>query len=170
MLLGFLICVAVIVWILRAAIRANTARSVSAPSVAASPQTEDAPLKKRLRAPRRTKRQPNPAAHYYRTELRGVTHENEYGPNRQELIEALRRGEELKLVPEPENLFDKDAVRVLKLDGSQVGYLPAHSQVADLLGRGWAIRAFVVSKFGLRNGETGVRIEIESAPPSAGPG
>ena len=157
MLLGLLICAAVIVWLIRAAGRANAARPVLTRSEPTVTRTEKGP-----RGPRRPKRQINPAAHYYRTELRGVTHG---GPERQELIEELRRGEELQLVPEPENPFDKDAVKVLKLDGRDLGYLPAHSQVRDLLSRGWMMRAFVVSKFGFRNGDTGVRIEIESVPP-----
>jgi len=46
-----------------------------------------------------------------------------YG-NRPEVVNNLAVGDSLLLVSEPTNLYDRNAVRVERLDGSQVGYIP----------------------------------------------
>ena len=42
------------------------------------------------------------------------------------MVKSLTAGDLLQLVPEPTNLYDRNAIRVERLDGSQVGYVPRH--------------------------------------------
>lgn len=42
----------------------------------------------------------------------------------QELFKKLSKGEELTLVPEPENKFDDHAIRVENQYGDKLGYIP----------------------------------------------
>lgn len=48
----------------------------------------------------------------------GVT----YG-NRQEVIKKLKKGDELKFVPEPTNAYDRNAVMIMTESGEQIGYI-----------------------------------------------
>jgi hypothetical protein len=58
--------------------------------------------------------------------LSGVTFSNEDpGIPRQRIIRASHPGDMLLLVAGPENKYDKFAVKVLRLDGHQIGYLPS---------------------------------------------
>jgi hypothetical protein len=57
----------------------------------------------------------------FSTTLKGVTHENADGVLRQEVIRRCSIGEELKLVPEPDNPFDDRVVKVCRQDGEQIG-------------------------------------------------
>ena len=47
-----------------------------------------------------------------------------FAPGAADIIEALPGGAELTLTPEPENRFDKNAIRV-EYDGAKLGYVPA---------------------------------------------
>ncbi len=58
------------------------------------------------------------------TRIVGVTHPNHDGTSRQEYLRGCSRGEMLRLVPEPDNSFDVNAVKVETESGYQVGYLP----------------------------------------------
>ena len=53
----------------------------------------------------------------------GVTFRNEDGSRRQELIEELCEGDQLGIVPEPDNPHDADAIAVTNAYGEQIGYL-----------------------------------------------
>ena len=55
-----------------------------------------------------------------RTKLAGVTYDN-----RQQLISALRDGDELEFCREPDNLYDTNAISVYNEYGNQLGYLRA---------------------------------------------
>lgn len=55
-----------------------------------------------------------------RTKLAGVTYDN-----RQQLISALRDGDELEFCREPDNLYDTNAIAVYNEYGNQLGYLRA---------------------------------------------
>jgi len=61
----------------------------------------------------------------FRTVIRGVTKQNTDGSDRQALVKALSPGEELKLVREQKNPYDKYAVAVFRASGEQLGYVPA---------------------------------------------
>ncbi len=55
----------------------------------------------------------------------GVVHENDDGTSRQVAIGRCVVGEEVVLIRDPENPYDRNAVRVYRLHGNQIGYLPA---------------------------------------------
>ena len=52
------------------------------------------------------------------TKIVGVTFEN-----RQDIIKRLSVGEMLKLVQQPDNIYDPNAVKVIRKSGEQIGYL-----------------------------------------------
>lgn len=52
------------------------------------------------------------------TRVVGVTFDN-----RQEVIARLSEGERVSLIREPDNAFDPDAVKVVRWDHKQIGYL-----------------------------------------------
>ena len=60
------------------------------------------------------------------TSVVGVTFEN-----RQEVIARLSEGERISLIREPDNAFDPNAVKVVRWDHQQVGYLDR--EVAKIL-------------------------------------
>ena len=62
----------------------------------------------------------------YVTNVAGVTFKNEDGSERQVIISRCHPGEELDLVRDPENEFDSGAVKVTRLNGDQIGFIPAH--------------------------------------------
>ena len=53
----------------------------------------------------------------------GVTHNNDDGSSRQEIIWTCKAGERLILEHESDNRHDKHAIRVMRQDRTQVGYL-----------------------------------------------
>jgi len=55
------------------------------------------------------------------TTVAGVTHEG-----RQKIIARCVVGEALSLLRDPDNRFDRGAIRVLRLNGEQIGFIPAH--------------------------------------------
>ncbi len=79
------------------------------------------------------------------TTIAGVTKQNPDGTDRQSLVKALKRGEELKLVREPANSFDKYAIAVFRTSGEQLGYLHAgDSRLASHIDSGGAVSVKVV--------------------------
>jgi hypothetical protein len=81
----------------------------------------------------------------FRTMIAGVTKQNTDGTDRQALIKALSLGEELRLVREPSNLYDRYAVAVLRASGEQLGYVPAGDRrLADHIDMGGSVSAKVV--------------------------
>ncbi len=53
----------------------------------------------------------------------GFSHNNEDGSNRQKIILSCRAGDRLVLERESGNRYDKHAIRVVRPDGTQVGYI-----------------------------------------------
>ncbi len=43
--------------------------------------------------------------------------------NRQSVIKRLHRGDILQFVPEPDNAYDKNAIKILTASGEQIGYV-----------------------------------------------
>jgi hypothetical protein len=71
------------------------------------------------------------------TSVAGVTYPNRDGTKRQTIITKCRIGESIVLEAEPDNPQRENAVRVLRKDGSQIGYVAsrmATQLVADLAG------------------------------------
>jgi len=57
-----------------------------------------------------------------------------FRPNWKNNLMELTTGEELALVPEPDNKFDKNAVKIVsKLDGTHLGYVPAKTGEAAII-------------------------------------
>jgi len=80
----------------------------------------------------------------FRTMIAGVTKQNADGTDRQALIKALRPGEELRLVREPNNPYDRYAVAVFRVSGEQLGYVPAGDRrLADHIDMGGGVSARV---------------------------
>lgn len=80
--------------------------------------------------------------------LRGGTHSNEDGTDRQRLIAECEAGSALKLRPEPENPHDRHAVAVLDAKDRQLGYLPSDARDASSILRGESVAAVVLKRIG----------------------
>ena len=81
--------------------------------------------------------------HFF-TSVAGVTYPNRDGSNRQTIIAKCRAGEPIVLDAEPANPQHETAVRVLRKDSSQIGYVVqrmATHLITDLAG----VTAFVAS-------------------------
>jgi len=61
------------------------------------------------------------------TNIAGVTYPNADGSDRQKILVQCRIGEHVRLVREPDNPFDRYAVRVMNDAGKQIGYIPGES-------------------------------------------
>lgn len=58
------------------------------------------------------------------TKVAGVRYQNDdTGEERQEIISRTREGEKVMLLPDELNPFDPDAVKVVRLNGEQIGFL-----------------------------------------------
>jgi ribosomal protein L37AE/L43A len=69
----------------------------------------------------------------------GVSHANRDGTSRQKIISRCALGEILRMVGEPTNPVDPNAVAVVRLNGEQIGYL-SRDDAADVVRgsqRGW---------------------------------
>ena len=85
----------------------------------------------------------------YRTTIAGVTYPNKDGTERQALLRALKPGQKLTLIREPNNPYDKFAVAIFTLSGLQLGYTHAgDSRLADHMDMGGAVSAKVVTVTG----------------------
>jgi len=103
------------------------------------------------------------------TKVVGVTHENEYGESRQEIIrERLYEYDSLDLRREPDNEYDNNAIAVYTDTGEQIGYLSSEvaEELAPLMDDGWEVKAVVKDITGDEGKISGVNIEIEKIPPS----
>jgi hypothetical protein len=106
------------------------------------------------------------------TKIAGVTHRNKNRTSRQRLIAQCRVGEELALEREPDNPVDPDAIRVLRVTGEQLGYIPAHvaaSGLAKDLDRGERPKCRIVNLTGGDGLTRGVNIEIGEWPKDSHP-
>lgn len=83
----------------------------------------------------------------FRTWIAGTAYSNDDGSSRQALLSDLERGDELTLVHEPANVYDKYAVAVF-CGGKQLGYVanPTRDRrLSDLLDMGGSAFAEVVN-------------------------
>jgi hypothetical protein len=82
--------------------------------------------------------------HVY-TKIVGITFKNEDGTVGEQLIERCKRFDFLRLVPEPNNRFDPNAMGVCLENGSRIGYLESRlaGEVTRSLKRGYQWRACV---------------------------
>ncbi|MEO9870704.1 HIRAN domain-containing protein [Ekhidna sp.] len=65
-----------------------------------------------------------PSVYLYDSKVVGVSKGNADGSSRQEIIRGeVAEGDKLQLEAEPDNQFDKNAIKVLSRLGNQIGYL-----------------------------------------------
>jgi hypothetical protein len=107
------------------------------------------------------------ASRSFFTKIAGVTHEG-----RQRAIERCSAGERLKLVRDPTNPFDSGAVKVMRLNGQQLGFVPQHvsrggdpSGLAARMDRGVVYSCRIKDLTGGDIKTRGVNIEITECNP-----
>ena len=95
----------------------------------------------------------NPAVFF--TKVVGVSHKNDDGTSRQKLIRRLKEGEQLDVLRDPDNKYDRNAIVVCAKFGilrrrKQLGFLSAElaEEYAPLLDAGGRIDAEVSSVTG----------------------
>jgi hypothetical protein len=96
-----------------------------------------------IREQHRTPKYGNPLKPFH-TKLSGVTHKNEDGMNRQNILKRCHTGEKLNLIhyPVPQ---DHNAVKVLRQNGEQIGWLNSilAAEIAPRLDRGSRVDAVI---------------------------
>jgi hypothetical protein len=100
----------------------------------------------------------------FRKQVHGIFHKNSDGTSRQRIIRDCSEGEELQLVPEPDNRVDPGAVKILRMNGEQIGYWPAEAgRVAGDLAIGWTYRVTIDEIYSMPEDENkrGVRMRVE---------
>lgn len=114
--------------------------------------------------------------HSFFTKIAGVSYRNSDGASRQAIIKRCQIGEELSLVREPNNSIDKNAIKAVRQNGEQLGYVPAHvaaNGLADQLDGQEKIRCRISDLTGGDGLTRGVNIEVgtweEPNPPLVGP-
>jgi hypothetical protein len=114
----------------------------------------------------------NKITHFF-TKVVGVTHQNSNRKTRQKIIKNCARLEPLVLDHEENNQHDPNAIRVLRRNGEQIGYLDANlaKQIVSQVKQGFGFDAFIVD---LTGGEPtkptrGVNVVIIVAPAGTGP-
>jgi hypothetical protein len=96
-------------------------------------------------------------------QVHGITHKNDDGSSRQEIIGHCHEGEELVLVPEPTNPYDPYAVKICRKTGERIGYWPADGRLAGDLESGWTYRVTIeeIYPFEENRKKLGVRLRVE---------
>jgi hypothetical protein len=108
--------------------------------------------------------QPSPEPRHFFLQVHGIYHRNEDGSSRQKIIRSCHPGDPLALVPEPENKYDPDAIKVCRPDGAQLGYVPSghSSKLSNELAIGWTFRVTADEVFTAdRPGYVGCRIRLD---------
>lgn len=110
----------------------------------------------------------------YFVSIRGVSHDNEDGSSRQEIISKLQRGEILDLIADPMNKYDRWAVGVYTKKGVQIGFLPSDARDSSSILKGEPISAKVAkivggtnwfNKYILGKKSLGIIVELEKSEP-----
>jgi hypothetical protein len=95
----------------------------------------------------------------YFCEVKGVTHNNDDGTSRIAAQQLCSVGDTVRLVPEPSNIHDRNAIRVLLQTGEQIGYISAR-QAARFKGRVHLLTATVHSRIKDRWGNDTVKLRV----------
>jgi hypothetical protein len=81
----------------------------------------------------------------YKVRIKGVSHDNMDGTNRQTILTRCKIGDEVKLTREPENLNDKVAIAVY-WRSEKLGYVPAGDErLAIHMDAGFEVFAHIVA-------------------------
>lgn len=108
--------------------------------------------------------QPSTEPRHFFLQVHGIYHRNADGSSRQKIIRSCGPGDPLVLVPEPENKYDPDAIKVCRPDGTQLGYVPSghSSKLSNELAIGWTFRVTADQVFAAdRPGHVGCRIRLD---------
>lgn len=101
----------------------------------------------------------------YDINVTGVMH-NQDGVDPQTIIPQLYEGEQIILEADPENIYDKNAVKVKTVHGQQIGWLPQGDNlqidIANRLNSGQTVYARVKKGYWLDNypGKVGIIIDV----------
>ncbi len=116
----------------------------------------------RSRRTRKTPEKGGKGRHFF-SQVHGITHKNDDGSRRQQVIRGCRVGEELVLVPEPDNRFDPGAVKICRKNGQQLGYWKGDGRMAHDLAIGWTFRVTIdeIYPFKENRGRFGVRLRVD---------
>jgi hypothetical protein len=97
------------------------------------------------------------------SQVHGIRHKNDDGTSRQRIIEACHEGEELVLVPEPDNRFDPGAIKICRRNGEQLGYWSGNGRMARDLAIVWTYRVTIdeIYPFAENRRKHGVRLRVE---------
>lgn len=90
-------------------------------------------------------------ANSFSVSIRGVSHKNNDGTNRQEIIKDLKIGQTVNLIADPMNKYDRNAVAVFTTTGIQIGFLPSDARDSSSLLRGEPIFATIQKLIGGNN-------------------
>lgn len=106
-----------------------------------------------------------PSVFVYESKVVGVSKDNEDGTSRQDIIKKeVAEEDPLRLLLEPENAYDQNAVKVLSKDGNQIGYL--NRDLAEKVHPALENNTEVHAKASWVNGDkmlgVGIRIELVS--------
>jgi hypothetical protein len=84
-----------------------------------------------------------PSIRSFHTNIVGVTHSNPDGTGRQDLLARCKVSERVQFVPEPTNRHDRNAVKVCRMSGDQLGYLRRElaEEIKGDLDRGVIVKA-----------------------------
>ena len=112
---------------------------------------------------RRKTKQGATAQREFFEKVHGITHKNEDGSSRQDIIRQCWVGEELVLVPEPTNRYDPNAVKICRKNGQQLGYWKGDGRMAYDLAIGWTYRVTIeeIYPFKENRSKHGVRLRVE---------
>ena len=99
--------------------------------------------------------------HIY-SKVYGVTRENEDGSSRQRIILGCSPGEELAIEPEPDNPVDENALKIVRRNGEQIGYVKAElaSELRHKLRDGWVISTYAKNITGGRERDESLGLNI----------
>lgn len=106
-----------------------------------------------------------PSVFVYDSKVVGVSKDNDDGASRQDIIKKeVEEDDKLGLELEPENAYDKNAVKVLSKFGNQIGYL--NKELAEKVHPALINNTEVHAKASWVNGDkmmgVGIRIELVS--------
>lgn len=79
-------------------------------------------------------------------DIAGITFDNENGRARQDVLADCSEGEMLQLIADPDNPYDSNAVKVCRLSGDQLGFVPAwiSPEIYKLAEKGYAPNAILM--------------------------
>jgi len=93
------------------------------------------------------------------TKVAGVSHRNKDRKSRQQIIrDSCREGQRVRLIPEPDNRYDENAIGVWTEYGEQIGYLDAN--IARIAYDKHQVDSLVAEIIGVRSGDEGHHCEV----------